>query len=338
MSEDEIDKTDGEKPKRRVFGCGLVVLLLGLAALGGGVHLMGRWDALNGSGKAGAIILIILGTLLLLPFIIVVALRVIIGLVVGKVTKELSKAGEELKKAGGAFVAQNKALYGSIHEFRAAEDDDFEELDRSLYDQAQEALGQLGYRHLGDIVDQTIEETSGMSPVIRVMSSTDGSTGAGVYHFIPPAMPRSFEGKQLLIGDFTTEFTDNTFLMTSNTRGLDQTTAATGIDRRQHPLETPLAELAQLHETEQQKLLAAKNAAGGAEVKPMIISTLADAIESEKRQQALKNAFRKQIGSVDPEEVRRVASNMDPEIPGLGDIAAGAADEARKREQADDQN
>src|SRR5205823_9769097 len=138
----------------------------------------------------------------------------------------------------------------------------FEERDRSLYDNAQRELADLGFRHLGDVVDQTIEQTSGLTTVVRVMASTDGSTSAAVYHFRPPQMTRGFESKQLLMADFSTEFTDNTFLMTSNTRGLYQTTTGTGIDRRQHLLETPLAELARLHETEKQKLLAAKSATG----------------------------------------------------------------------------
>ena len=52
-----------------------------------------------------------------------------------------------------------------------------------------------------------------------------------------------------------------------------------------------------------------------------------------KRQQAVKNAFRKQIGYVDPEEVRRIAKNIDPGDSDLGDVAADAADRARKKEQ-----
>src|SRR5205823_13812548 len=106
MSAEETDQTeqtkDDDKPKRRILGCGTGVFLAGAAALAGGVYLMGKWDAIGGSAKASAIILVILGTLLLLPFIIVIGLRVIIKLVLGKVTKEPPQARAELE--GGRAV------------------------------------------------------------------------------------------------------------------------------------------------------------------------------------------------------------------------------------------
>ena len=52
-------------------------------------------------------------------------------------------------------------------------------------------------------------------------------------------------------------------------------------------------------------------AAKGPVVSCVIINTLDDALESEKRQQELKNRFRKQIGYADPEEVRRIAQGME---------------------------
>jgi hypothetical protein len=149
-------------------------------------------------------------------------------------------------------------------------------------------------------------------------------------------MPLGYGGKQLLMCDLATEFTDGTFLATANTRGLDVTTAATGIDRRQHPLETPLPNLVRSHEAEKQKLLAAKAragpGAGAGAITCVVVHTLADALASEQRQQAAKNAFRKQIGFIDPEEVRRIAKTADLDDD-MADRAARAADEARRKER-----
>ncbi|MDB5173206.1 MAG: hypothetical protein JWN51_1979, partial [Phycisphaerales bacterium] len=90
------------------------------------------------------------------------------------------------------------------------------------------------------------------------------------------------------------------------------------------PIGTPISEMLKDHEAEKQKLLAAK------EGESCVASlTLADAIELQKRQQAVKNAFRKQIGYVDPEEVRRIA-NRTAEGAVIADAAADAADEARQ--------
>jgi hypothetical protein len=324
--DDEKDEKDDSGSSKKP-GCGTAMFLSGIAAVAGGGYMLNRWETLNGAARSAAIILVVLGTLALLPFVLLLAVRVIFKVVFGKLAKDLGKSMEELKKAGGDMVAGIKALYGQIHEFRNADDEDFESVDRKFYDDAQQRFAELGFRHLGDIVDQTIEQTNGLTTVVRVMSSTDGSTTAGVYHFKPPMMPRGFEGKDLVMVDLSTEFSDGTFLLTSNTKGLDLTTTPTGLHRMQHELTTPIEQLVAAHETEKQKLLAAKQ---GATV--VTINTLSDALESEKRQQAVKNAFRKQIGYVDPEEVRRIASRVD-ESGVTAEAAAQAADEAGTKAQ-----
>ena len=330
----EESEKEATKSTQKSRGCAILGTLIGTVLLGSGISLMQRWDAMGGGAKSGAVILVVLGTLVLLPFVLVFVLKIAFTWWMGKLTKDLKKGMEEMMAAGGDMVAGNKAMYEKIHTFRVADDEeDFEDIDRSAYDAAQRELSSLGFRHLGDVVDETIEELTGVSPVIRIMASTDGTTVSGFYHFTPPQMPRGFGGKELLMCDLGTEFTDGTFLATANSQGLDLTTAATGIDRRQHPLETPIGELVRQHEADKQKLLAAKAEAG---TRAVTINTLDDALESEKRQQALKNAFRKQIGYVDPEEVRRIAKNVDDDED-FGDMAARAADEARKKERGNDE-
>ena len=305
--------------------------------LGGGVYLMNRWDAMGGSGKSGAIILIVLGTLILTPFVLMMVVKIALKYWVGKLTKDLGDAFKGLGEPGEQMVAANKAMYEKIHQFRSADEEDFDLVDGEGYAATRKALEGLGFRHLGDVVDETIEELAGLTTVISVMASTNGTTSVGFYEFAAPAMPRGMEGKKLLMCDVSTEFTDKTFLITANTQGLDQTTAVTGIDRRQHPLETSIAELVRMHETEKAKLLVAKSHGGPGlppAISAVVINTLDDALESEKRQQGLKNEFRKQIGYVDPEEVRRVASTtVEEDGEALGDMAAGAVDAARKKER-----
>ena len=325
----ESSEQGEEKAKSYKPGCATVMFLIGAALVAGGVYLMNRWERMPGAGKAGAVVLVVFGTLLALPFLLLVTLKVIFKVLLGRVTREMKKAGAEMLQG-------NKALYEDVHRFRPAHDDDFESLDRATYDDATRQLASSGFRHLGDVVDETIEEQSGMTTVIRVLASTDGTTMAGFYHYAPPQMPLGFEGRRLLMCDLATEFTDGTFLATANTKGLDLTTAATGIDRRQHPLETPLPDLVRSHEAEKQRVLAAKALAKApakaASPTCVVIHTLADALQSEQRQQAVKNAFRKQIGYIDPEEVRRIAKTVDPD-DGMADLSARAAEEARRKQR-----
>ena len=59
--------------------------------------------------------------------------------------------------------------------------------------------------------------------------------------------------------------------------------------------------------------------------------SVSDAIESERRQQAVKNAFRKGIGFVEPNEIRRIMSRVTNESS-AEDAVVDAVDKAKKRE------
>ena len=96
---------------------------------------------------------------------------------------------------------------------------------------------------------------------------------------------------------------DGSFLLTSNTRDSDLTTPPPMLRRHRHPADTPLADLLPMHESEKASLLA--NQPG---LSCTVVLTADDATQFQGRQQAIKAAFRKGIGYVDPEEVRRIAA------------------------------
>jgi hypothetical protein len=317
MADDDDQPAKSKRP-----GCLTYLALIGGVALGGGVYLMGHWDALGGPSKSSAVVLVVIGTLTLLPPLLVLGLGIVMRVMLGKIGKEFADAAKQM-------VDANKSMYGGVHEFRPAEADDFDGLDRGYYDTTTSKLAELGFRRLGDLVDETIEESTGNVTPIRVLASTDGTTQVGLYHFKLPQMPVKFEGQEMRICDVSSEFSDGTFLLTSNTQSSDLMTPPPRIVKRQHPLQTPPLQLIEAHESEKQKLLAAKSAAG---VTCVVVGTLDDAIESEKRQQQAKNEHRKEIGYVDPAEVRRIAEGVSDDAD-FNARATDAADEARKREQ-----
>jgi hypothetical protein len=291
----------GSTRRRWKFGCLPRAFLIGAIAMGSGVWLMNRWNTLGGGSKAGAVVLVVIGTILMLPMIA-------IGIGALVLRYFLGRLGKELRKTDEAMIGAAKAMYGKIHEFRPATDEDFEDVDRNAYETTTREFIDAGFRHLGDIVDQTVQELGQTSPPMRILASADGSTVAAVYHFNHPNVPQRSDGPATLICDLTSEFDDGTFLVTANTEELDETTAPPKIQRRQLPLESGLEMHRARHETEKQKLLAAKTGA-----KCVSISTLNDAIEMAKRVQAVKNAFRKDIGYIDPAEVRRIESKIAEE-------------------------
>ena len=80
-----------------------------------------------------------------------------------------------------------------------------------------------------------------------------------------------------------------------------------------------------MHESEKVALLAQHP-----ELRCTVMSTAEDVMESQHRQQAIKVAFRKGIGYVDPEEVRRIAARSAPGDEARQDAAALSAELARR--------
>jgi hypothetical protein len=304
--------TSTHRPFRglRKFGCLPRAFLTGLIAMCGAIWLMSRWNSIGGGSKAGSIILVVIGTLLMLPLILLLIGAVVLRYFLGRLGKELDQSTK-------VMLDNAKAMYDRIHDFRPATDEDFTKVDRDAYEQTTRDFADAGFRQLGDLVDQTIEQLGQTGPPMRIMSSADGTTVAALYHFNHPNVPPSQDAPATLICDLTSEFSDGTFLVTSNTEELDQLTAPPRIQRRQLPLETATQMHRARHETEKQKLLAAKIGATC-----IAVSTLDDAIEMAKRQQAIKNEYRKSIGYLDPAEVRRIASKVADEDREPDDEAA----------------
>jgi hypothetical protein len=287
--------------------------LLGGTALGGGIYLMGRWDALSGGGKAGAVVLVVLATMLILPALMYYIARTTGKFMIRNVTNQFDGSAERMMKF-------NKAMYGQPHEHRGAVEADFAGLDRAHYDSTSALLSERGFRPFGDFVDTTIESFAKKALPIRALCSADGTTQAAVYDV--SRVQRS--GGNTLICEFETEMSDGTFFLTSNAEMASLASVSPRIHRHFEASATPL-ELLQMHESEKQKLLAATPG-----VTCVACNTLAELLASQHRQQQAKNEFRKEIGYVDPDEVRRIAehSGTDPQI---SENVADAVDELRRR-------
>jgi hypothetical protein len=256
--------------------------------MGTGIWLMNRWNTLGGGGKAGAVMLVVVGTLLMLPLILIGVAVLVFKHILHRATRNMEQMSHDAAEVIG------KAVYDRIHEFRDATETDFDRVDRRAYERAAREFADAGFRHLGDIVDQTLEQAGHGGAPIRVMASPDGTSVAGIFHVQHDNLPESPDGSTTLLCELTSEFDDGSFLVTSNTEGLDRTLSPPQIQRRQLPLESALDMHRARHETEKQKLQAAKDG-----VRCKAVSTIRDVIEMEKRQQAIKNAHRKETGYVE---------------------------------------
>ncbi|HEX8916601.1 MAG TPA: hypothetical protein VF796_29895 [Humisphaera sp.] len=316
---DEEQAGDGEPQRRQGPGCAWTSFALGAVLVVGSVGLMNRWESLPGYGRVLAIVAAVFGTLLVTPMLALLALKLVLRLLFRKIARDIGTAAKGMVDLG-------KVMFAPRHEYRPATPDDIPAAARDRYDAATAELLGLDFRHLGDVVNVTIAGTGMSSPAIRVFTSPDGSTSAGIYHL--PKDPADPTAEPVTL-DLETELTDGTYVVTNNTGGRNLMTPSPAEHRVQRPPATPVPELAALHAAELQKVLAAKP---GTAAVPL--GTLDEVMSMQHRLQRAKSGYRESIGYVDPDEVGRIAdATNDEAIDVVRPQLVDAVDAARRREQ-----
>lgn len=208
-------------------------------------------------------------------------------------------------------AAQNIAnlaakLYSGPHEHAQVKASDFKGLNHAYYDRTQAELESHGFRCLGDFENVTLSRAlPHMRTFLRRLVGEEGTTMAAIYQVKHGGIWMRLLSmcgrltKDPSYVDFETEFTDGTFLATSNTEG-SKTSAVPGIIGQRQPRATTPGELLALH---RQKL--AELTAQG--LSPVGVNSAAESQASQDRMQEIKNQHRKKSGYVDMEQVRALA-------------------------------
>jgi hypothetical protein len=211
------------------------------------------------------------------------------------------------KRAAREIVENSKALYSAPHEFAEIRASDFRDLDHQFYNRAQAELEAFGFRHVADIEDLTVSrQMPAMRTFVRILIGDHRSTSAAIYHlkfrrfYRLLQLIRVLPQKPFFI-DLESEFSDGTFLATSNTRGTDLSGDVPGIQRQTFPAETPIGQLMAAHREEfgrqcQEGRTATK------------VGCLAEVRAAQHRMQEAKNRHKQTLGHVDGEQTARVAA------------------------------
>ncbi|MCU0647488.1 MAG: hypothetical protein MUF00_05805 [Gemmatimonadaceae bacterium] len=213
-------------------------------------------------------------------------------------------------RAAHEILAMLEATYQPTHRFVPAHPRSFRHLDQRWYDRAARTLEQRGFKRLGDLEDRTITEAGGvLSPaMIRTLRSSDGAVAVSLYH----ARIRSFPLRALFwvlrqlpgtIIDCETECTDGSFVVTSTAP------ASTGalempalISSRFLPKGTTVESAVAQHEARITAHLAHRPG-----VTARRVTTSEELIAMQNRLNALKSAYRGEIGGVTRDELDRLA-------------------------------
>jgi len=218
---------------------------------------------------------------------------------------------EPTRRAAHELLALLEATYQPTHRYVTANPAQYRHLDIAWYDRTAQGLGREGFRTICDVEDKTITESPGtvLSAVkVRMLLSRDGTIIAGLYH---PHL-RSFALRVLLwllrklppkTTDFETEFTDGSFVATSNAASAAAIGNGPMIRSEFLPARTPPVAVLQRHEARVAEHLRAHPG-----VAARVACDFDDIRSAQHRMHALKAAYRGEVGMITREELERLAT------------------------------
>ncbi len=213
------------------------------------------------------------------------------------------------EKAARDLLTYIEACYTPTHHYVPANLADFRHLDLKFYETTKAQFENAGFTHLCDEEDETLRQVRGnmlRRVMIRTMVSPGGDVMAGIYHprakFWPAVLFFFLRVKLTKAIDCETEYTDGSFLVTSHASLATAIEEPPMVHSEFMPPSTATAELIARHSL-RMKIYSELNA----DASPRIVRTREDLLGSQNRLNALKSAFRKQLGGVSLEELERLS-------------------------------
>jgi hypothetical protein len=236
----------------------------------------------------------------------------------------------EAEEAARQILAQIEANYKPTHDYVAVNPQSFRHLDLAFYDHTTQLLRSQGYKHLCDVEDRTLAASPGnvLFPVmIRSLVSSDGSVMASLYHpRIKPLWLRALlwlTGKRLgTVIDMETEFSDGSFVTTSNAMSASAMTSPPLIKAEFLPIKSTVEEIGPRHTARVEEHLR-----GNPAIRTKTISNHDQLVASQNRMNAIKSAFRGEIGGITKEELERILAGRHTEL--VSEIHAAVVAENR---------
>lgn len=206
------------------------------------------------------------------------------------------------QKTAARLLESIEATYVPTHDYVPATLDRFRHLDRRFYERVQRQLQDEGFRHLHDLEDRTLTNAPGllMPVMVRALASQDGSIMASAYH---PKLKLLWRVIFTLLRknpppviDFETEHEDGGFTVTSNAAFASIMGLPPMIRAEYLKPGTPLPEVLARHR---------ERLAGESRPAPRGVHDTDALLAAQNRMNALKAAYRNQVGGITREEIDR---------------------------------
>jgi hypothetical protein len=208
---------------------------------------------------------------------------------------------------GAALRARLDAVYGEPHELARVSPAAFPEADLEFYDRARVAFERRGYHWIADVEDLTLTRIYPQNRTfLRLFVDAGSMIRASVYHLHPRGIVLSMlqlvqlYPRHLRVIELVSEV-QGTFLVTSNTHGVDRLEPPPEARIERLPLVTHLDEIVKRHESRITELLRAHP-----ERSPVHYETYEDVIASMARSHVAMARHRQKLGGLSRDELERL--------------------------------
>jgi hypothetical protein len=209
---------------------------------------------------------------------------------------------------GGAALRQRlDAVYGEPHELVRVMPAAFPEADLEFYDRARADLEGKGYRWLADVEDLTMSRIYPQNRTfLRLFVDAGGMIRASAYHLHPRGVVISLLQlvqlfpRHLRVVELVSEV-QGTFVVTSNTHGVDRLEPPPEAKVERLPLATPILEIVAQHETRIRELLRKHP-----ERSPVTFESFDEILASMARAHVAMARHRQRVGGLSRDELERL--------------------------------
>jgi hypothetical protein len=208
---------------------------------------------------------------------------------------------------GAALRARLDAVYGEPHELVRVSPAAFPEADLDFYDRVRKELEGRRYRWIADVEDLTMSRIYPQNRTfLRLFVDAGGMIRASAYHLHPRGVVISLLQlvqlfpRHLRVVELVSEI-QGTYLVTSNTHGVDRLEPPPEAKVERLPLSSTIADVVSRHETRITELLRAHP-----ERSPRTFESFEDILASMARAHVAMARHRQKVGGLSRDELERL--------------------------------
>ena len=214
-----------------------------------------------------------------------------------------------IEKTASDIKQLNERIYVPRHEYREVDAQLFRHLDLHFYNEVRDAFVAEGCAWLGDVENVTLKGTAtDCRTFIRILTSEDQTICIGLYHPKPKFWIRVLLWiLRVKVGrtiDCETELSSGGYIVTSNAAEAGKLNPPPGFDMRFFPVSTGHEAIFQAHRQRLKDFLTANPG-----IRATTMRTPKDALDMQHRMQTAKAAYRKGIGYVTEDELKRLGAD-----------------------------